>query len=114
MYTIAEFTSLHHPSMNVDGDVVFFYEIYVRLHRLAEQYAVGFDEQFILSLLLYTEKIPLPSGLTVFTNTGTAAWAMSCSAGAKAWTWVRMPLHKWTVSCQKLCQEPAAVPSGNG
>ena len=59
MYTIAEFTSrwqrLHHPSMNVDGDVVFFYEIYVRLHRLAEQYAAGFDEQFILSLLLYTE-----------------------------------------------------------
>ncbi len=59
MYTIAEFTSewkrLHHPSMNVDGDVAFFYEIYVRLHRLLEQEAAAFDEQLILSLLLYTE-----------------------------------------------------------
>ena len=46
MYTIAEFTSewkrLHHPSMNVDGDMAFFYEIYVRLHRLLEQEAAAF------------------------------------------------------------------------
>lgn len=59
MLTLPQFTSewkrLHHPSMNVDGDVAFFYEIYVRLHRLVEQEAAEFDEQLILSLLLYTE-----------------------------------------------------------
>ena len=59
MFTLAQFSSewkrLHHPSMNVDGDVAFFYDIYVRLHRLAEQEAVAFDEQLIFSLLLYTE-----------------------------------------------------------
>ena len=59
MFTKDEFTSrwkrLHRPSMNVDGDVAFFYEIYVKLHRLVEQEAAAFDEQLILSLLLYTE-----------------------------------------------------------
>ena len=59
MFTFVQFSSewkrLHHPSMNVDGDVAFFYEIYVRLHRLLEQEAAAFDEQLILSLLLYTE-----------------------------------------------------------
>lgn len=59
MFTSTEFSSewkrLHHPSMNVDGDVAFFYDIYVRLHRLVEQEAAAFDEQLILSLLLYTE-----------------------------------------------------------
>ena len=59
MLTLAQFSSewkrLHHPSMNVDGDVAFFYEIYVRLHRLVEQEAAAFDEQLILSLLLYVE-----------------------------------------------------------
>ena len=61
MFTFIEFTSewkrLHHPSMSVDSDVAFFYEIYVRLHRLVEQEAAAFDEQLILSLLLYTENI---------------------------------------------------------
>ena len=59
MLTFAEFTSewkrLHHPSMDVDGDVAFFYEIYGRLRRLVEQEAAAFDEHIILSLLLYTE-----------------------------------------------------------
>ena len=41
--------------MDVDGDVAFFYEIYGRLHRLTERHAQAFDEQLILSLLLYTE-----------------------------------------------------------
>ena len=41
--------------MSVDSDVAFFYDIYVRLHRLVEQEAAAFDEQLILSLLLYTE-----------------------------------------------------------
>ena len=59
MFTKDEFTSewkrLHRPSMSVDSDVAFFYDIYVRLHRLVEQEAAAFDEQLILSLLLYTE-----------------------------------------------------------
>lgn len=59
MYTIEKFRyqwkRLHHPSMNVSCDVAFFYEIYVRLHRLVEKDATCFDEQLILSLLLYTE-----------------------------------------------------------
>lgn len=59
MYTFPEFTSqwkrLHHPSMKVDEDVTFFYDIYVKLHHLVEQEAAAFDEQLILSLLLYTE-----------------------------------------------------------
>ena len=59
MFTFVQFSSewkrLHHPSMNVDGDVAFFYEIYVWLHRLLEQEAAAFDEQLILFLLLYTE-----------------------------------------------------------
>ena len=59
MFAFPEFTAewkrLHRPSMNVESDVAFFYEIYVRLHRLVEQEAVAFDEELILSLLLYTE-----------------------------------------------------------
>ena len=59
MLTFAQFSSewqrLHHPSMDVTGDVAFFYEIYVRLHRLVEQEAAAFDEQLVFSLLLYTE-----------------------------------------------------------
>ena len=41
--------------MDVDGDVAFFYETYGRLCRLAEQETAAFDEQLVLSLLLYTE-----------------------------------------------------------
>ena len=41
MFTFNEFASewqrLHHPSMDVTGDVAFFYEIYVRLHRLVDK-----------------------------------------------------------------------------
>ena len=59
MYTIEKFRyqwkRFHHPSMNVDSDVAFFYEVYAKLHRLVEQDAACFDEQLILSLLLYTE-----------------------------------------------------------
>ena len=59
MLTLTEFTSewkrLHHPSMSVDDDVAFFYGVYVRLHHLTEMNAHDFDEQLILSLLVYTE-----------------------------------------------------------
>ena len=61
MYTIDRFTSewkhLHHPSMNVDGDAAFYYEVYGRLHRLVEPDTHKSNEETILSLLLYTENI---------------------------------------------------------
>ena len=59
MYTIAEFTSrwkrLHHPTMNVDGDMAFYYQLYGRLHHLIGQEARCFDSHKILPFLLYIE-----------------------------------------------------------
>lgn len=59
MYTIDQFKSkwksLHHPSMNVDGDVVFFYQLYGKLYRLVGQEARCFDNNKILPFLLYIE-----------------------------------------------------------
>lgn len=59
MYTIEEFTyqwkRLHHPSMNVDGDFTFYYQLYGELLRLAKQHSRHQDDAAILSLLLYTE-----------------------------------------------------------
>ena len=59
MYTINQFTSrwksLHHPSMNVDGDVAFFYQLYGKLYRLVGQEARCFDNNKILPFLLYIE-----------------------------------------------------------
>ena len=59
MYTIEQFTSrwkrLHHPSMNVDGDVAFFYQLYGKLYRLLGQEARCLDSHKILPFLLYVE-----------------------------------------------------------
>ena len=59
MYTIGQFTSqwkrLHHPSMNVDGDVAFFYQLYEKLYRLVGREARCFDSHKILPFLLYVE-----------------------------------------------------------
>lgn len=59
MYTIEQFTSrwkrLHHPTMSVDGDVAFFYQLYVRLYRIVGQEARCFDNNRILPFLLYIE-----------------------------------------------------------
>lgn len=59
MYTIDQFTSrwkqLHHPTMNVDGDVAFFYRLYVRLYHIVGQEARCFDNHKILPFLLYIE-----------------------------------------------------------
>lgn len=41
--------------MNVDGDVDFFYQLYVRLYRLVGQEARCFDSHRILPFLLYVE-----------------------------------------------------------
>lgn len=59
MYTKNEFTyrwqRLHHPSMDVSGDVDFFYQLYCNLHRLVKESGERTDEAAIRSLLLYTE-----------------------------------------------------------
>ena len=59
MYTIDKFKTewqcLHHPSMNVDGDFTFYYQLYGKLLRLAKQHSRHQDDAAILSLLLYTE-----------------------------------------------------------
>ena len=59
MFSIDQFISrwkqLHHPTMNVDGDVAFFYQLYVRLYHLIGQEAKCFDNHKILHFLLYIE-----------------------------------------------------------
>lgn len=59
MYTTDKFKTewqcLHHPSMNVDGDFTFYYQLYDELLRLAKQHSRHQDDAAILSLLLYTE-----------------------------------------------------------
>ena len=59
MYTIDEFTPewkrLHHASMNVDGDVAFYYRLYEGLFRLAGCHTRRFDDAAFLPLLLYAE-----------------------------------------------------------
>ena len=59
MYTMDQFTSrwerLHHPSMNVDGDVAFFYQLYGKLYHIVGQEARCFDSHKILPFLLYIE-----------------------------------------------------------
>lgn len=59
MYTIDQFSSrwkrLHHPSMDVEGDVGFFYQLYGRLYHLIGQEARCFDNHKILPFLLYIE-----------------------------------------------------------
>lgn len=59
MYTPDEFTlrwqRLHRPSMDVSGDVAFYWRLYGKLRDLACREARSFDGQALLSLLLYTE-----------------------------------------------------------
>ena len=61
MYTLNEFASawrcLHHPSMDMGGDVAFYYRLYGRLVRTARRVAYSPDDSAVLSLLLYTENI---------------------------------------------------------
>lgn len=59
MLSINQFTSkwqrLHHPSMDVSGDVDFFYQLYCELHRLVKEDGGRIDEPAIRAWLLYTE-----------------------------------------------------------
>lgn len=89
--------------MNVDSDVAFFYEIYAGLHRLMEHDATCFDEQLILSLLLYTENT-IAVGLD-----GVYEYRYRCVGnvvfnGATVWTWTQRPHRKWTTLFHKPWQ----------
>lgn len=59
MFTFSQFISqwkrLHHPTMNVEGDVAFFHQLYGKLHCLVGQEARCFDNNKILPFLLYIE-----------------------------------------------------------
>ena len=59
MYTKDEFTyrwqRLHHPSMDVSGDVDFFYQLYCELYRLVKEDGGRIDEPAVRAWLLYTE-----------------------------------------------------------
>lgn len=46
---------LHHPSMNVDGDVSFYYGVYKQIHGIMERSAKNMDECSLLQILMYTE-----------------------------------------------------------
>ena len=54
---ISKWRRLHHPSMDVSGDVAFFYQLYARLHAIIGQESRRYCESEILRLVLYTENI---------------------------------------------------------
>lgn len=59
MYTEKEFKTrwqeLHHPTMNVDGDVAFYYGVYRQFHDIAKESAKNMDEVCLLQLVMFVE-----------------------------------------------------------
>ena len=59
MYTEKEFKvkwqSLHHPTMNVDGDVAFYYGVYRQFHDIAKESAKNMNEDCLLQLVMFVE-----------------------------------------------------------
>ena len=59
MYKEKEFKvkwqSLHHPTMNVDGDVSFYYGAYKQLYEIAKRSARKMNEYYLLQLVLLVE-----------------------------------------------------------
>lgn len=59
MYTEKEFKirwqELHHPTMNVDGDVSFYYGVYKQLYEIAKRSARKMNEYYLLQLVLLVE-----------------------------------------------------------
>ena len=59
MYTEKEFKTrwqeLHHPTMNVDGDVAFYYGVYRQFHDIAKGSAKNMDEVCLLQLVMFVE-----------------------------------------------------------
>lgn len=46
---------LHHPTMNVDGDVAFYYGVYKQFHDIAKGSAGNMNEYYLLQLVLLVE-----------------------------------------------------------
>ena len=46
---------LHHPTMNVDGDVSFYYGVYKQLYGIAERSARNMNEYYLLQLVMLVE-----------------------------------------------------------
>lgn len=59
MYTEERFKTewqrLHHPSMDVSGDVSFYYGVYKKLHDIVRRNRKKVDNTFILNILMYIE-----------------------------------------------------------
>lgn len=59
MYTEKEFKTrwqkLHHPTMNVDGDVAFYYGVYRQFHDIAKESAKNMNEDCLLQLVMFIE-----------------------------------------------------------
>ena len=59
MYTEKEFKTrwqeLHHPTMNVDGDVAFYYGVYKRFHDIAKGSAKNMNDDILLQLVMFVE-----------------------------------------------------------
>lgn len=46
---------LHHPTMNVDGDVAFYYGVYKQFHYIAKGSAKNMNEYYLLQLVMLVE-----------------------------------------------------------
>ena len=59
MYTEKEFKTrwqeLHHPTMNVDGDVSFYYGVYKKFHDIARCSAKNMNDGCLLQLVMFVE-----------------------------------------------------------
>ena len=59
MYTEKEFKikwqRLHHPTMNVDGDVAFYYGVYRQFHDIAKESAKNMNDDSLLQLVMFVE-----------------------------------------------------------
>ena len=59
MYTEKEFKKrwqeLHHPTMNVDGDVAFYYGVYKKFHDIARCSAKYMNDGYLLQLVMFVE-----------------------------------------------------------
>ena len=59
MYTEKEFKikwqELHHPTMNVDGDVSFYYGVYKKFHDIARCSAKNMNDGYLLQLAMFVE-----------------------------------------------------------
>lgn len=59
MYTEKDFKTrwqkFHHPTMNVDGDVAFYYGVYKQIHDIAKESAKNMNDDILLQLAMFVE-----------------------------------------------------------